>query len=475
MNRQFNKSQSLCLLFLVLMVPAVSVSQDQISFSNEVLQEIQRYELQLEELESANGPFHASLLEPLGVIAELLTSVNDFEGVAEIQSRQLALMRTTLGFEHPDLVPMVRAIIENQKRLGNWEEISDRLEYLRSLQASIHGIHSVAVLTAIEDQAQWYLTRVTVDGEIRPARNFMKARDLYEELEDVAGDAFGEDSPEFSPWQYKRAHLLAQMISLLNSDDRFAGSILDELIRIDGTLRLEQYTPFDASVADRIWGLGRRVSVLDADRLIGEAYLRDGLGIVGNIQDIAEEANDLEAQAMASLYRGDFRVLLDSSNGSRDYGRAHEQLLQAGISLERIEAVLNRPMPIPLPDFFSKFSELEAYQSSILLQEEDSPEARIHVGVFTAWDEDARSTSKPVSRDPLLHVPLPYHQVDLAFRLSARGKASSIDVLASVPGEKEVGRKAYQALRDIQFRPYIEAGKPKRHRDVQLRYFYFER
>jgi hypothetical protein len=72
-------------------------------------------------------------------------------------------------------------------------------------------------------------------------------------------------------------------------------------------------------------------------------------------------------------------------------------------------------------------------------------------------------------------VELPYYQADLKFRLSTRGKPSSINVLRTEPDERGVERRAYRALRDIRFRPSIVEGRVKRISDLQIRYYYFER
>ncbi|MDP6536795.1 MAG: hypothetical protein QGG02_10790 [Gammaproteobacteria bacterium] len=473
MNRLFNRCHSLCLCVSLVLLPLAALSQDQVTLSNDVLRDIQRYQAQLEELESEFGPLDSSLLEPLGAIAVLLSRAGAYQQVAEIQTRQMALLRTSLGLEHPDLVPMVRAIIDNQRRLGNWQEISDRLEHIRFLQAANHGNESDEMFTAIENQAQWYQTRVAIDGSTSPAHNFMKAHELYEELEDLAEDRFGEDSPELIPWYYKRATSFSRMVSLLNSDERWSGRMLQEVIRADGTMRLEQYTPRGLSSNNFFFGNGRRTSVLNGDLLIGEAYLRDGLSLINKISDIAEQSANLEMEAMADLYHGDFYVLLNRGTGSRDYRKAHEKFLQAGISLQRLEAVFNRPMPIPMVDFFSSFSELEAYQAANLAQLQTNSTARTHVGTFTAWHEDARSILKPVTDDPLLRIDLAYEMVELNFRLSSRGKASSIKYVVERDATS-VDREAYRALRDIRFRPAIIEGKPKRLRELQLRYLLFE-
>ena len=207
--------------------------------------------------------------------------------------------------------------------------------------------------------------------------------------------------------------------------------------------------------------------------MIGEAYLRDGLSLINKVRDIAEQSANLEMEAMADLYHGDFYVLLNRGTGSRDYRKAHAKFLQAGISPQRVEAVFNRPMPIPMADFFSGFSELEAYQAANLAQLQSNSTARTHVGLFTAWHEDARSILKPVTNDPLLRIDLPYEIVELNFRLSSRGKASSIKYVVERDATS-ADRQAYRALRDIRFRPAIIEGKPKRLRELQLRYLLFE-
>ena len=207
--------------------------------------------------------------------------------------------------------------------------------------------------------------------------------------------------------------------------------------------------------------------------MIGEAYLRDGLRRINKIRDIAEESGDKEALAMANLYHGDFRILMNQG-GSRSYRRAYEQFLEIGVGTERIEALLNQPIAVPLPTFFDRFADLEAYQVAHTING-IAVEDLLYVGDFTAWDEDAKSIAKPQSRDPLLQVELPYYQADLKFRLSTRGKPSSINVLRTEPDERGVERRAYRALRDIRFRPSIVEGRVKRISDLQIRYYYFER
>jgi hypothetical protein len=67
-------------------------------------EQLATYQVQIEDLEFEFGPYHSSLIEPLESMIALLNESEDFKRVAQLQSRQLQVMRTELGFEHPDLV-----------------------------------------------------------------------------------------------------------------------------------------------------------------------------------------------------------------------------------------------------------------------------------------------------------------------------------------------------------------------------------
>ena len=146
------------------------------------MRDLQRYQTQSEDMESEYGPFDNRLLEPLASIIDFYIEQGDFEEVAEIQTRQLSIMRTTLGFENPELIPMVRRMIEVQQVLGNWDTVSDNLEHIRFLVASNFGTQSEELLLAMENQAQWLLTSFYLGEQRRQSDNFLDARDLYRDI-----------------------------------------------------------------------------------------------------------------------------------------------------------------------------------------------------------------------------------------------------------------------------------------------------
>ncbi|MCG8415393.1 MAG: hypothetical protein MI746_14340, partial [Pseudomonadales bacterium] len=434
------------------------------------------------ELESQFGPFDPSLQEPLGSMERLFGELGDFERVREIQSRRLQLLRTSRGLEHPDIIPLVEAIVRTEIQLGNWVEISDHLEHLRTLALANYGNDSPELMAALERQADWYLARVYLDEDRERADNYMESRELYDDLLDMAEDNYGEDDPQLIPWLYKRAYSLYQQVGLLNSEGSLRSRTISETVRRDGEGRLQ-------STRSRGFGGGfslidpfNRIPVTENGEPVGVAYLRLASGYIDDIRDIAEAEGDWETWAMATLYHGDYSLLRGRNSGRGSYREAIEKLEELGYSSDRLEQFFNQPMLIPVAEFYSRFDEFEAQHLARVggLQpvvaddfevDADEPwDAPVHAGVFYAWEESAGAVAMPVLRDPLFAMNLPYHQVDMEFRVNSRGVVSGVDVLQTEPEETRVRRRAVRIARDLRFRPALYEGRARHRPVVQLRY-----
>ena len=317
-----------------------------ITRSNDLLQAYASYEIELEELESRFGPYDQSLLEPLDSMIALMIEARDYEKVAALQERQLQLVRTSMGLEHADVIPVVEDIIANQIRLEDWPAVSDRLEHIRDVTGANRSFSATDLISAIEDQAYWHLNRVYLEEPRRSARNFMKARELYREAEALAEDNYGSDSPALFPWLYRRAVVEYQLVQFLNADDGLGSDTISRLIREEGRTRLQSSSRVFVDV-DAVFGPGTNIPVVDAGQVIGESYLRDGMNLIGRMREIAEAEGDTEALAMAKIYRADFQLLLDYGTAFREYREAQELLREAGINDSEIEGFFNRPSMIP--------------------------------------------------------------------------------------------------------------------------------
>lgn len=455
-------------------------AQDAVRLSNESLTALQAYEEQLADLETQYGPYHSSLLEPLESMEILLTEMESYARVAELQRRRLQIRRTEFGFESSELIPLLEEMITTQLQLSDWEGVADSLEHIRHLHAVNSGHGSEAVLATLRKQAQWLLARVYLDPDRDRADLVLDAREIYDQALDLAEEAYGEGSPELIPWLYDRALSLYYLVAMLNTDNGLAGSAIDEVILRDGMARLHTASANSSVGAISIYGPSSRVPIVDADEPVGVAYLRQARGFIQDIEEIGEEMADTELLGMAAIYKGDINILMRRSSGRKDYREARELLLEAGISEERVDRVFARPMVLPMPQFFTDFAGLEHYQQSQLraLPRGEFPNLDSefnHVGLLTAWDEDMRAVAIPAPPEGMAELRIDKNYVDLEFRISTRGEVSSVDVLAAEPDEKKVQRTAWRALREISFRPPFVDNRTRTVRDARIRYQFHRR
>jgi hypothetical protein len=474
MNPQNLLAKILSILSVLSMSLAFSAEEILVPNGVDQAAKLELFQNQLLDLESQAGPYDLRLMEPLMGMIGVLWELQDYETVAELQNRQLQVVRTTLGLQHPDVLPIIRSILTTQIALGNWDAVSDQLGHIRNLYPLENGQPSIELLHAIDDQIHWLLMRTALDGRGRRARIFMQSRDLMAELDSFVEDFYGDNNLAIAPWLYKSAINKYHLVQMLNATDGVSGDAIDRVAREDGGFRLEKGSSSRFSGRDPFFGPGRYIPVIDRGDLLGVDYLREARNLMDDLSDLAEDQNDLEAQAMANIYYADFQMLMEEGRAIRRYRKAQELLTEKGISKARIDAVFSRPMPIPLPEIFTNFADLETFQAQTLLGFDDSEESITHVGSFTAWNKSVRSTALPVSNNPQLNLNLPLQRADISFNLSSRGKPSSHKIIEVEPAERSIGRAAWRAVKEMKFRPVILDRKAKRLRDVKIRYFFID-
>ena len=191
--------------------------------------------------------------------------------------------------------------------------------------------------------------------------------------------------------------------------------------------------------------------------------------MVNKIQDVVEENFDLEAQAMMKIYRSDFQLLSNRGSWIRGYRDARDMLLEAGIVKEEVHWFFERPMVIPMETLHLSFSDALA-ELRERIEPITSVKEEMHLGIFISWTEALRSTPMPQSKNPFWQLDNPFKYADISFSVSSRGRASSVDVLATAPEELDSKRSISRSVRGIHFRPAIIDNKARRVKDVHMRY-----
>ena len=436
-------------------------------------EQLAAYQLQIEDLEFEFGPYHSSLIEPLESMIALLNEDEDYEEVALLQDRQLQVMRTELGFEHPDLVPLLQSIITTQMALGNWVAVSDQLEHIRYLRTTVEGENKEILLAAIQDQIGWLFNRITIEDRREQVRNFFEIRDLYEEIEDIVEDTYGEDSLEAAPWLYKTAYHEYHLVSFLNGSKGLGSESVDRLVRREGTFGLESQNRNGFS-SNSFFRNASVIPAIERGRPIGDRYLRDAYSMVKKIQDVVEENSDIEAQAMIKIYRSDFQLLSDRGSAIRSYREARDMLLEAGIAEEEVHWFFERPMVIPMETLHLNFADALDELKERIEPIASVKDQEMHLGIFTSWTEALISTPMPQSKNSFFKLDHPFKYADVSFSVSSRGKASSVDVLVTGPQELDSKRSISRSVRGIHFRPAIIDNKTRRVKDVHMRYQFLD-
>ena len=457
-----------CTLFLPLLLALPASGQDALRALIELDAERQTIEADIIELESRYGPYDENLLEPLQALVAIAQSQGDLERATEIQNRRLQITRTVLGFESPALVPLLEEQMQLQIRRRQWQDVSETLEHMHHIQVVNFGQNSEAALESMQRQFGWLLARVRVDSDRDEADNFLDARELSDEMLDLAEERIGEDSPESIPWLYQRAFNLNQLVQILNADNRVAGETLTELVMQDGAARV-------STTASR-FGSRSVIPVIDLSRgrePIGVGYIRQALGYIDDIRDIAKESGDLEMQAIAEIYHGDYQLLMYRGTGGRRYGEARTLLIESGIDAARIDAFFARPTPIPSTVFVRSFAALEDLQAVHRAPPEQIQEESLFLGEITGWSEQLPNVARPEAISEFVVPANSMSEVLLEFSISSKGSVSSVDTLTAMPDERGVRREARRAIEGIKFRPVFSEDRLRRTRDV-LMYYRFD-
>ncbi len=431
------------------------------------LEQMRVQEAALAELESRNGPFDPSLIEPLQAMIRLLEEQSEYERITELQERQLALMRTNLGLESPRLIPLLREMALTRIAAGDTEAVADQLQLIRHLSSVAEDPE--ALLRSLDSLAYWYLSAGAGDTSRRRADSFFEARELIEEAEDAARELYGEDDPAVVPWLYLGAMNLYQLVALLNSEDGMSGPILRELVRHDGASHLRGSAR--GVTINPLWS-DSFTPVVERGELVGELYLRQGMGKVTDMADIFEAAGNLEAQAMALIYRADFQILLGRGTAFGQYREAAELLREAGVPEGRIAAFFSRPQLLPVPRFHATLEEAIAWREARLPVSRPAESAgsdALYLPPFEAWDESAPSVREPFSDNAFWEFEPNRHRIDVELNIGSRGRVSAVEIIAADPDDRRSRRLAREAVRDLRFRPVIEDGRGQRLRDARMR------
>ena len=143
-------------------------------------QSIEDYRVALEALESAEGYFSYSLLEPLQQLATAQLAVNRLDAAEETMDRAAQITRIEDGLYTPLQYPFLQQAIEIEITRGDWEEVAEKIKHYTWLIGEKYRGNAPDRLSRIRWIAGVHLRGSTEDSKDKTAAHLIQVTSMNE-------------------------------------------------------------------------------------------------------------------------------------------------------------------------------------------------------------------------------------------------------------------------------------------------------
>ena len=349
---------------------------------------VQRLEARVEELGWNDGPYAASLAEPLSDLARQLDSLGRRDEALQQRERALHVLRVNEGLYSENQVPLVRTLLAADRLRGDVQGMDQRYDYLFRLYGNGQAPYTEERIDVALEFLGWQREAVlrVIDGNPLNRLLAMYAinRDLF--------DALLEDSGAQWPW--------IRDVGLSQLRNFYALAVT---VEPDSELQHPQLGVNPAPI-DR-----RRLDELDLQR---ERALNLARGLRAKGQKLLDQllARAPEGVERARLLRenGDWQLWLGlPSSAGKNYRSSREILLAAGAE-ERVKTWFGAPQPVPQNDVFADAVIREGRTFAARLSVDDSGRVRkVAVDDLPGGERDAHRLQRALRATrfrPVLNV-----------------------------------------------------------------------
>lgn len=367
----------------------------------------------VEALESRDGPYAASLGEPLGDLGRLLDALGQEREARAARERALHLTRINEGLYSETQAPLVRELLSADRRRGDLEALDSRYTYYFRLYGRGRAPFNELRLRAALEYLRWQ--REAIRREVG-SDSVGRLLDLYETGGDLLAALRVEgvsDQPIDGavPWPWFRDATLSHLRTLYLIAD-----FLGEEPQLDSPFAPPRvnndFADFDPR-RERLTTIGRGLR-READALLEDAIAAAPAALP------AERAALLREHGDWLLWQG------DSADAAERYGASWELLQGAGeTALARLW--FDRPRPVP-----------------------DN-------GAF--WDAAREAEAQ---------------RLQASLRVDRFGQVNDLEVSAVGEAGERRRRRLYRLLRETRFRPALDGGVPVQSQTFSANFLVFE-
>lgn len=294
--------------------------------------ELQSYRDNLYALETANGNNSPQLVETLEQIADRLMRLDEGAEAYAALDRAQQIIRINEGLFTTSQYQFLQKKIEYSANAGDWRNG-------RKLQ----------------DHLFWLYTRKNPNPDESTIADLLKAADMH--LRGVV-----EDEAEYQSYHYRNAAVhsrtaLAVAQAIWPPQDPRLGQLIYTQIKHN---YLQAQSFLRGSSTRRAPRPGANGDYLALNRgLAGKIYRGNGYLNLERLRQLYlnRDNSDLEAAAMATLYRADWQVLFQQRDlAVVTYAEAYAELLAAGVAEQMVNALFLEPSLIPAVEFYPTVS-----------------------------------------------------------------------------------------------------------------------
>ncbi|MES3008340.1 MAG: hypothetical protein V4751_11280 [Pseudomonadota bacterium] len=451
--------------------PNGSDTQRSIDHANRIAE----YEHTIEQLQSEFGPYDQRLIEPLASLTRMLIESGNHDDAVPLLDQQLQIHRISNGLYSAAQIPVVQTLLELRSAAGEWNSVTDTLQYLAWVYQRDETLSPSEQLAGIKALGAWHLRALGNDAQEREAFHLTELSNMEEQATDIATTHYGAGSVALAPYLYDEA-LASTYIALaimMTSETSQELMLLTEGIR-SRPLRGSDLPPgrglTEIEIEDQY---GSRASTV-IERSF-KNNMAKSLQKLKEVRELYAQSGNLEAEGMTVIAMGDVALMRQqyenkpghfagARRGSSTPGPALEYYREAlalfeeaGIPPELVEALTRCPVLLPITVFHDTVEEAKPD----CRHQEQPP-------LYDLGNYDVMSTLIPGLEDTSEPSDGQMEAV-LLFGVRTNGQVGGAEIAQIEPDNTANRVRARKLAEIMQFRPALLGGSSSRTENVQLR------
>lgn len=372
---------------------------------------VERFSAEVQSLEVEAGPYASQLAQPLMDLGSQYRNSGDAQQAVDVFRRAMHVLRINHGLDTPLQIPLLMQLIDGHLALGNYKEADQKQSALYNLKLQLYQEEDPLRHAATEHFADWQRSAYLADLGKNKYSRLLEINNLYANMTEVKARLNGEHDPALVPLLYKQMHV-QYLISLYEGEK-------ENVVQIN-------HTPPGGAGPQLANAAEMQFVTLQNDNF------RKGKRIIARILEIYQHNADTSVSDIANalIALGDWQIWFGrQAAAQRRYREAFELLASSENGESLIDESFGKPVELPA--------------SSVFQPGRIAPRAK-HKG-----------------------------EVLMRFSVTKYGKASRIEIIASNSATKDtdIGRRPSKLLRQIRFRPRMEAGKTVSTEGLERKYY----